>query len=44
MVSCPETADHPDQTLDDGCKPLRQAKEADPYTAGHDADAAGHHE
>jgi hypothetical protein len=39
----PETADHPDQTLDSGCKPLRQAQEADPYASGHEANVAGHH-
>jgi hypothetical protein len=43
VVSCPETADHPDQTLDRSCKPLRQAQEADPYAAGHEANVAGHH-
>jgi hypothetical protein len=26
MISCPETADHTDQALDNGSKPLRQAQ------------------
>ncbi len=43
MVSCLETADHPDQTLDNGCKPLRQAQEGDPYPTDHMMNAAGHH-
>jgi hypothetical protein len=42
-ISCPETADHPGQTLDDGCKALRQAQEADWHPAGHAVNTPGHH-
>jgi hypothetical protein len=43
MISCAEPADHPHQTLDNGCKALRQARKADPYASGQEAYAAGHH-